>query len=186
MHPLNPSMVGPTVTLDNGTGRPLREWMQIVESRDAPLYHGCSVYAAIQMLRQDRIEARTRQLAEPLRRLHEPTEGVSLTRDPAVAGRFGPVVLQLDQRRLAQRYRILPIDYWGLSPEANMQNSRRQDRYSEAEEFVVGPIAPVSRVLQAILMTRDRLAHMQRRHSAEWNRDEGAILWQHPLLRIIA
>jgi hypothetical protein len=158
--------------------------MQIVEGRDAPLYHGCSVYAAIQMLNQNRIDARTVQLANDLRRLGEPTEGVSLARSRTIARRFGHVVLQLDQRRLAQRYRILPIDYWGLSPEVKIQDSRRHGQYAEAEEFVVGPIEPLAPLLQAIFLTPHGLEQIERRHTAEWQH-EAACLLQHPLLRIV-
>lgn len=121
-----------------------------MEGRDALLYHGTSFFGAAKIIEAGAIEARSEQWIDG-----KPVQGVSLTRDPRVAARFGVVVFVLDQRKLAQTARIVPMDFWGHSPEARGQ--RRQRDHAEAEEFVIGLIRPLDRVLTEIRVRRAAL-----------------------------
>jgi hypothetical protein len=72
--------------------------------------------------------------------------GVSLTRNPRFAKNWANtnagdgddiVVFKLDRRKLMQKYRILPVDFFG-----NAVGAR-----SESEEFVLGKIKPLNTFL---------------------------------------
>lgn len=121
-----------------------------MEGRDALLFHGTSFFGAVKIIEANAIEARSEQWIAG-----KPVMGVSLTRDPRVAVGFGGVVFVLDQRKLAQVSRIVPMDFWGNSPEA--RGRRRQGSYAEAEEFVIGAVLPLDRVLVEIRVRRAAL-----------------------------
>lgn len=114
----------------------------IFEGRDAPLYHGVRFDYAIDQLENNRIEGRTTQRFWPDgRRLkdNDPEyensfwlKGVSLTRDIDYAKHWADIIYVLDQRLLAQRYKIIPFN-WGY---ANTR-TRGVDPKREREEFVV-------------------------------------------------
>lgn len=120
------------------------------EGRDAPLYHGTNFLMAAQIINQDSLRAGHdghMLLGNP-----EIVDGVSLSRDIHTARRFGPVVFELDQRALAQRYRIEPVDYFSDDDEiTEVPGQRRRDDRAEAEELVIAPeISPLRRYLRAI------------------------------------
>lgn len=92
--------------------------------------------------------------------------GVSLTRNFKVGQNyFGDVVFELDQQRLAQRYKIIPFNYWNSDDEtlpyktgtARAQSTNRdvlEDRPNEFEEFLVGDIDNLSKYLKHIWLDR--------------------------------
>lgn len=102
--------------------------------------------------------------------------GVSLTRDPFFARRWGSgegVVLVFDSTKLRQNYRLVPFDYY--------QNPKK----SEAEEFLVGPVKGVSRYLTGIVMSQQTFdeLHEYDDQFIEGHKPYGDLL-NHPLLRI--
>lgn len=146
-----------------------------VLGRGASLYHGSGLGGAMNIIRTDTFQAST---------LHaigdELTGGVSLTRSPVQARTFGYVVFALDQIKLQQRHRIVPIDYWGQSREPVMVGSgRRLGRYAEAEEFVIGPIEHAEQYITAIYVERKVLDRYQKEYG-----EQITVLTDHPKLAI--
>lgn len=117
-------------------------YYQLTEGRDAPLYHGVRHNHAIEQIQRNRIEGRTTQRFWPGgKRLQDNhpeyndsfwLKGVSLTRNFAYAKHWADVVYVIDQRKLSQRYKIVPFN-WGY---ANAKN-RGPDPKRETEEFVI-------------------------------------------------
>lgn len=166
----------------------------IIEGRDAPLYHGASFFAALSIIKADEISARTTidqsvltVSKRPAVDAEQPIDGVSLTRDRAMAFDFGYVVFEIDQRKLSQTNRLLPIDYWAADdprskkPTLRGPNQNPMGNRYEAEEFCIGPIKFLSRRLNAIYMTmrgRSALEH-------QYQREQILPLLDHPLLKMI-
>jgi hypothetical protein len=168
-------------------------WKEIMEGRDAPLYHGTSGFSAARIVAADTIlpNSNQHQHAHNGFLRHDELEGeatimrgVSLTRSLKLAFEFGEIVLVLDQRRLSQTHRIEPLDYWGHSPSIEALGGRRQGKQAEAEEFVIGPVRPLSRFLEAILITPR--AHKRFTAMRQGQDDVSMIdaLLKHPLLRV--
>jgi hypothetical protein len=171
----------------------LLEMFGITEAvRSGLLYHGTDADNAEEILTTDRLTASTPHNAKPLRvvkginrevpigfRKHEIERfdnvyGVSMTRDPNFARRWKSgqgIVFCLSEEKLRHNYRILPINYYG-------------DR-SESEEFVVGPIQPVSRYLVSIEVSTSVMQEMIDDNEI-WPPGEGRYskLVEHPLLRV--
>lgn len=115
----------------------------ITEGRDAILWHGYSglqkVRHAEQALAKNEMAATSTQRWWPdgrRRKENDPDyrdsywmKGVSLSRDPKYAMGWGNVVFALDQRKIAQRYKIIPFN-WGYSIPSGNHHKR------EREEFV--------------------------------------------------
>lgn len=165
------------------------------EGRDAPLYHGTHLAAALEILKNDTIEARssheTSRIAalggQPsLGQTTEAIQGVSLTRsrDQALHFEFGEIVFELDQRKLSQTHKLIPFDYWSAGhlnePSGRGHHLPHTDK-NEAEEFCVGAIKPASRYITAIYMSRRRYGYNTKHYPQEVLRP----LLDHPLLRII-
>lgn len=125
--------------------------------REGYLYHGTSLRNASVILKDDEFAPKTEHLPSKHRGAPFPRKnvsGVSLTRDIRLAEKFGPVVFALDRTKLATRYKIEPMDYYGFSPEPELVGlGRRQDRYAEAEEFVVGSISPAHLYIASFWLT---------------------------------
>lgn len=117
-------------------------YQQLLEGRDAPLYHGVRHRHAIEQLQTNRIEGRTTQRFWPggkrLRDDHPDyndsfwLKGVSMTRTFAYAKSWADIVYVIDQRKLSQRYKVVPFN-WGY---ANAKN-RNPNPKRETEEFVI-------------------------------------------------
>lgn len=146
----------------------------LFEGRDAPLYHGTSYSSAIKAIDGNRIDARTSHYdadlgLEYIKNYSHRKMGVSLSRNLTLAFGFGPVVFEINQRKLAQTFKLIPIDFWSLSDNVNNKNysyrahpdfnlkNNGGDRY-EFEEFCIGAIEPLSRFLTAIRIKDDPLA----------------------------
>jgi len=171
----------------------MRYFEIINEGRDAPLYHGSGIGAAISILKGNEIWAATQHEESRLNNLgnninSEPVFGVSLSRNREMAFGFGDVVFMIDQTKLSQRYKIIPFDYWsaGIAHNRYIKTKRSDsvnnlgDRY-EYEEFCVGSITPLNRYLMAILMTQKKYSYIENNYSIK----DTEILIKHPLLRII-
>lgn len=119
----------------------MREFISIVEGRDAPLYRAYREPKwAVKALRDDELLGTTTQRYWPdgKRRLDNDPEyqssfwmkGLSMTRDIEFAKVWGDVVMVFDQRLLSQRFKIEPFN-WGYSIPQNKEHKR------EREEFLV-------------------------------------------------
>lgn len=156
----------------------------LIEGRDAPLYHGTSLGNALKIIKGNEIWGGTQH---DLNRDDEPVFGVSLTRSKHLAQGFAGnngVVFELDQAKLVQNHKLVPIDYWafhnpkkkslrGLGPHVG------GDRY-EYEEFCVGSIEPLNRFLKAIHMT----GKGYRRAETEYAWNAVQELLDNPMLRV--
>jgi hypothetical protein len=157
--------------------RSRRRTASINEGRDAPLFHGTGFPNAVHILDNKEIEARTLQFA-PNR---DGIKGVSLSRSMDVSKRWGPVVFEFDQAKLAHRYRMNPIDYWGQGREPELAGeARRHGRFAELEEFIDGPIRDPERYLKAIHIS---IAGAKRAISFGLMADEIRTLLRHPLAK---
>lgn len=136
------------------------ESVAVNESRSAPLYHATSVFKAVSIVKENMIRANTSQYFND-----KGFMGVSLTRDLRVARVFDNVanhsriIFVLDQQKLAQKYKIKPVDFFTTHPDVemnvDMHGGRRSGYYAEAEEFVFGPIANVSNYITKIIITKE-------------------------------
>jgi len=114
----------------------------LTESRSAPLYHATSLNNYLQIIGgglEPKTQHRKYTFDRPVEHDKDYTKdvmtnGISLSRDFKFAHRWafrqpvsqkGGIIIQLDQRKLSQRYRIRPIDFWGGT-----------DQFKEAEEFL--------------------------------------------------
>lgn len=113
----------------------------IVEGRDAPLWHAYGKpWHAVRALKTNEMLGTTTQRWWPDDRHYYDDEGdvyknsywmkgISMTRDPEFAKRWGVVLFCLDQNRIAQRYKIIPLA-WN-------KTIRGAHHKKEREEFVV-------------------------------------------------
>lgn len=159
-------------------------YRELHEGRDAPLFHGCSFFAAVEILQLNEMRDRTVHLPRPGTHFRAEVGGVSLSRSALIAKTFGPVVFELDQRLLASRHRLVPFDYWGASNEVKMSDARRKDNFAEAEEFVIGAIPGISRYIRSILVDAAALRRLPHNADAAWLDGKAAVLLRHPLLRV--
>lgn len=132
---------------------------ELLEGRDAPLYHATSCSTAVRIIKSNE-----------LRSVDAP---ISLTRSRRFAQFWndsagGGVVFVLDQARLAQTYPIGPGAIGG------------RPRRHEAEEIVpfMRPIKPLDRYLLAIEITPETLERI--RYKAGYD-----VLREHPLLKVM-
>lgn len=124
------------------------------ESRSAPLYHGTSMPVLRNILvKKQGIQPRTRHTHKKLMmnagtasESMRGVQGVSASRNMHFASLFrSGFVLELDQRLLAQRYKIVPIQYFqsdeydsGSFPARSSGNlGKKFDSDNEYEEFIV-------------------------------------------------
>jgi hypothetical protein len=130
------------------------DWVTINEGRDAPLYHGTRLDRLLTILKDNYLEDYTPH--QKLKLLKTPRSnkkqvgydqssvyGVSLTRDMNFASDWRSCFIELDQRKLAYKHEILPINFFN-SPDS---------RY-EHEEFVVGRIKNIKSYIKAIYFNR--------------------------------
>ena len=135
-------------------------WSEIItEGRDAPLYHATSVKAALSILRAG-------ALGNPDERLTDDGHPkVSMTRDERLRYYAGaPVQFVMDQRRLAQRYKIKPFDFFSgreravprrqhlaRNPGSGKWDWEHTPSSHEAEEIVYASSIPLSMCIEIIL-----------------------------------
>lgn len=154
--------------------------LDLLETRTAALYHGCGLGGALQIIQKNTLEDRTSHELPISGGITQSVTGTSLSRSLSVAREFGDVVFEFDQGRLRQRFRLIPIDYWGRGSEPDLAGvGRRQGKYAEAEEFLVGPLTNVMRYVTALYMTQKRFDWAQKYLEAS------QPLLTHPLLKII-
>jgi len=165
----------------------MRYFEIINEGRDAPLYHGTGFSNAIEIIKHDEIKARTNHAD----RFGTVVTGVSLSRSQEISFDFGQVIFVIDQRKLAQNHKLVPIEYWWIptrSPKSPTTRSKGRSSHTvtsgnEAEEFCIGSIKPLKRFLISILMKQKSLASLkQAQEVTDLNID---LLLNHPLFKMI-
>jgi hypothetical protein len=137
------------------------------EGRDAPLYHATYTEAAAKILKDGVLMGVTKHKLP-----NATVAGVSLSRDLKTATNLAyhefnhntVVVFELDQRKLAQRHKIKPLNFymtnfWKQEERAG-QPARYQNsnfffgkRNNEYEEFVLGDIKNVDKYIKKIHST---------------------------------
>lgn len=129
----------------------------LAESRSAPLYHGTNM-RGLEGIFKDGIEPRTlhsntrhmwvtnHEVKWPVGygsdekgyEVEKYARGVSLSRNMRFSSQFSSgIVLELDQRRLAQRYKIVPFQYFADSRARAYETSSSPKVRNEYEEFVI-------------------------------------------------
>lgn len=119
----------------------IEDFLPLHEGRDAPLFHGTPLAMLLNILKDDALTVGINW--------HGEGDRVATSRDWRVAAQFGvqgdysgyPSMLVLDQRKLAQRYKIKP--YQDVDSEGN-------EWPNEKEEMVMGDIRPLHRYLISI------------------------------------
>jgi hypothetical protein len=171
------------------------------EGRAGPLYHATNVDRASFIVGDNKIMAKTIHKLKPDYRT---INGVSLTRDYKFAIHFGfhemryftLVIFELDQAKLSQKFKIMPINYYnttfpieqGFRPYKGARRSQGRhllgDENNESEEFVLGNIKDVSKYIVKIHVCSDltkeridehypRLAKHPKLWFAEKNNEKG-------------
>lgn len=121
-------------------------WVEITEGRDALLYHGYNdPENFVTAMKTDQMagfttqrywdDGKRRKDNDPEYQGSNWMKGVSFTRDPRFAMRWGRVMIAVDQSIIAQRHKMVPFN-WGYSiPER--EHGIRQDHKREREEFAI-------------------------------------------------
>lgn len=135
----------------------------LTESRSAPLYHATPAENAIAIIATDNLERST----HPEDRIGKRT--VSLTRNFIFArnwiselGNVAGVIFEFDQRKLSQRFKIQPFNYFAdytnqarLIPSRNLPK-RDYVRENQFEEAVLADIKPVTKYLNKVYIIRNQ------------------------------
>ena len=133
-------------------------YRELVEGRDAPLYHWLSAGKASRSFNSDRLR--------PLfaHKMLGNVKGISLTRNVRYAHEWtdegAPIRLTFNQSKLAQRYRIVPVDAeYAAAFDRKDANLNQRDRANPfrrggemAEEFLLGTIEPLHDYLDEIYL----------------------------------
>jgi len=180
--------------------------IELLESRSAPLYHTTSYTQLFSILKENKLKGNTKHTMND-----KQYQGVSLTRDLDFAKWWSReqlanvgIILQLDQNKLRQRYKIMPIDYFqttaqedpafGTSEKLGFEKKRRTNIYAEAEEFLIAnEISNLDQYIQAILLPQksadkiDTVTHSAQlpREKAEEYLSKFEFILKQPKLRII-
>lgn len=166
----------------------------IIEGRDAPLYHSTGFMVGFEILRTGLLEPRTRHLAHRL--LKRPFKyndysnttiehkimysGISLTGSFKYADEWATgIIFEFDQAKLAQRYEIIPLDYFA---------SYTENKRTEQEEFILftKPI-PINRYLRKFYVNHNKFNTIEkvREHysdeNSEWFDLVNKTIFQNPL-----
>lgn len=118
-------------------------YIELTEGRDAPLYHGTSFYGILSILHEDVIY--------PSWGVDDfDRAGVRTSRSYNIAHTFTEkegvgAVIELDQRKLAQRYKIVPYTDQSIG-------AVRMFGHSEYEEVIIGEIRPAHQYITKIFV----------------------------------
>ncbi len=165
------------------------------EGRDAPLYHGTDIQSLKQIISNDVLKAnKENHNGFVAKREGDGRPFIALSRDIkhsiwfAGNGNDKIAVIKLDQRKLAQRYRIEPIHTW--KPEKSRTPMYR-DRYShikvsgrigynEFEERVYSNISPLDKYVSEYLVNEEAINWMKNEalDDPQWN-----YIVKHPKLK---
>lgn len=156
----------------------------ITEARLAPLYHGTDIKYAAQILESD-----TLKLGDWSTKSHWPSKDgtiISLTRSLTFALKWVPngAVLELDQQKLAQRYKIVPFNFFASKarrmPDETFLRNKDYNFDNQFEESLVQPVKNVSKYITKIIITDAGLG-LLKAHAFS-NKELYGPLRNHPLL----
>jgi hypothetical protein len=169
----------------------------LTESRQAPLFHATSLEAALAILAGNKIAGTTGQRLDARRGKRykmrnddwhgavygykmkggRDAKGVSLTRDYNFANSWqrSDVIFVLDQAKLAQTTEIVPIDH--VNNGSYDYAAIGFKHMEQAEEFVIGDIAPLSRCLLSINVSLSQIDRVELEQFINQR-----VLWGNPLL----
>ena len=117
----------------------------MLEGRDAPLYHGTQISNFIDILKTDTLKpGRIYNRDNKAGREHG---SISLSRNKNVAIEYGDVVFTLDQSKLSDNYKIIPVGDFENKLDAT---SARKINDGKAEEIITEPITPLHKYLKKI------------------------------------
>lgn len=138
----------------------ISELTSLLESKSAPLYHATTTRYADMILQSNKLKGITSQVKDG-----KMIFGVSLTRSIHFAKTLdlvsenSRVIFVLDQEKLSQKFKILPIDFYTTHPEAHGFISdkypRRRGDYAESEEFILGDITNVNNYITRIILSKE-------------------------------
>ena len=161
----------------------------LTESKSAPLYHGTSLFHLLNILRRNVLETRQSHGGH---RLANGTKTISLTRSLSVAINWravidplGAAVLELDQQKLAQSYKIYPVEIeylWARQLSPQQEKTYVQKSSKLYEEYVTKDIDPLDKYLQHIIITKNM--HNKSIDEA-WRKPEVKLFLEHPKLKVI-
>lgn len=147
----------------------MRQWIDLVEGRDAPLYHGTSICNGANALHLNMLFASHAYEDDPF--------GVSLTRDLNVAKDFhGEVIFALDQRALAQRYKITPF---AATAHDGMYHGKHTEN-AEYEEVVHGNIVPLDHYLLWFTVDEAAIAWLKENPKTRLDADNAWVMTDQP------
>lgn len=131
------------------------------EGRDAPLYHGTNFESLSKILSSNTLEARTDQgdkfswsdkKDHNVKRTHftgnKPFKGTSLSRwmNRSLQWRGGNLAIELDQRKLAQRHKIVPLNIFAAV--GSNKHGKDEELF---EEFVIGDVKNIKSYITRII-----------------------------------
>jgi hypothetical protein len=160
----------------------------LIEGRDAPLYHATSVGNLNNMLEEKAMTAET------MHRINgKNVKGTSLTRNFSYAMWFAgaasfkagtDIIIELDQRKLTQNYKIVPVNYdylnsYKKAPARNMSIPGKPYTGSEYEEFVIGTVRDINKYILKIHASSEILYA----HTDSYG-DHSSLIIKHPKLFI--
>lgn len=117
----------------------------MLEGRDAPLYHGTQISNFIDILKTDTLKpGRIYNRDNKAGREHG---SISLSRNKNVAIEYGDVVFTLDQSKLSDNYKIIPVGDFENKLDAT---SARKINDGKAEEIITEPITPLHKYIKKI------------------------------------
>lgn len=131
---------------------------EIMEGRDAPLYHWLSAAKAARSFNSDRLRALFAH------KMLGPAKGISLTRNSRYSHSWveagAPIRLTFNQSKLAQRYKIVPVDAEhaaAIDRNRDLDSRDRNNQYGRrggemAEEFLLGIIEPLHAYIDEIFL----------------------------------
>jgi hypothetical protein len=143
----------------------------LTEGKDAPLYHGSLLKNLIPIIKNGLKPDKSHDMAKLLiKDSSERTYGVSFTRDYLIARRFvlrdthpdDIVILQYNQRKLIQKYKIFPVDFWSTLKSKKVYNKwnplQSDRRYFEAEEYIITKTNIPSEYLDKVYISKNAKA----------------------------
>lgn len=131
------------------------------EGRDSPLYHSTDLIHAFQIIRQNTFRGNTKHTYDKLLKgklvdngkgYAADLKGVSMTRNIRFAKIWNPIVFEFDQRKLSQRHKIIPTDYYYKNKDVSIASIGKPK--SESEEFLIGDIKNASSYITCLHIER--------------------------------
>lgn len=138
----------------------------LVEGRDAPLYHATDLVAIVDILGSNVVQGKANLPVNKFSAFRDKDKdrfvdqdqhvhGVSLTRDIRFAKYWDDYIIVFDQSKLQARFRIQPFYYF------QQGNKYRHGEHAEAEEFLMGDIQGVTKYISKIIVADEALDEVE-------------------------